>query len=89
MSSPRPSRVQPYQNTRHGRRTKIDHGSRQTGRQPPDIPAHGSKGQAIWVRVAYGRVTRGERREKELISMWVLPYGKEARTERGKYRYRV
>lgn len=32
----------------------------------------------------YGR--GGEEREKELISMWVLPYGKEARTERGKYR---
>lgn len=32
----------------------------------------------------YGR--GGEEREKELISMWNLPYGKEARTERGKYR---
>lgn len=61
----RPRRVQPYQNTRHGRRAKIDHGSRQIDRQPPDhtaIPAHGSKGQAIWVRVAYGR--RGEERGK-------------------------
>lgn len=33
-----------------------------------------------------GGEERREEREKELISMWVLPYGKETRTERGKYR---
>lgn len=85
----RPRRVQPYQ--RHtARQVRKNRPWEQTNRPSTIGPySHTStweQGTSHMGACCIWEERRGEEREKELISMWVLPYGKEARTERGKYR---
>lgn len=86
----RPRRVQPYQ--RHtARQVRKNRPWEQTNR-PVDhrtiqpYQHMGARDKPYGCVLHMGGEERREEREKELISMWVLPYGKEARTERGKYR---